>query len=368
MKKIVAFLCLALLLVPCASFQITTSQASSNPDDLPASFTWRDVNGTDYVTPIKDQSPAPTCEAFGLCAALETEMQYKLREIYTPDLSENHLYFYAGGTIEKGYVNIVDAANYLMQNGVPDEGCYPDPHRAFDYTFHSLPGWENRTVKIAEWGWVNHSNITAMKQALIEHGPLVICIHFWNDFFVYLGGIYKHHDGQTAGGHVVAIIGYNDKQNCWIVKNSWGTKWGERGYFRMAYDADMIAEWYGNGTGVMYLDGLYGNLKPDAPKVHIDTPVYYHTYLFGLGFSTLLKKLPYQAAAARIVGPLTVKVHTENAVKVEFFLDNASQYIDTEAPFTWKLQATKGIHTLEAKATNSDNVSSIDIEDIYVFT
>jgi C1A family cysteine protease len=213
MKKpmVITGIIFLMLLVP--SVSVVKDCSALITDDLPASFSWCDINGTDYTTPIRDQSPAPTCEAFAFCAALETEMQYKLRERYLPDLSENHLYFNAGGTIVQGYVDLTDAANYLMQYGVPDEGCFPDPHRAFDYPYYSLPGWENRTVKISEWGWVDH-NITTMKHALIDHGPLIICIHFWRDFFFTPGKIYKHHNGQPVGGHVVAIVGYDDTLNC----------------------------------------------------------------------------------------------------------------------------------------------------------
>ena len=66
--------------------------------DLPSYFSWQNINGTSYVTPIKDQSPAPTCEAYALCASLETLIKLKIGEYYNPDLSETHLYFYAGGT------------------------------------------------------------------------------------------------------------------------------------------------------------------------------------------------------------------------------------------------------------------------------
>jgi len=365
MKNILAIFCVLLVLGPIVSGSVSYERSSEAVPLFPPSFSWRDINGTDYTTPIRDQSPAPTCEAFAICAALETKMQYKLKEIYDPDLSENHLFFKAGGTIEKGWVSIVDAAKYLMEYGVPDEGCFPDPHRAFDYPFESLPGWENRTVKITEWGWVDH-NITSMKQALIDHGPLIICIHFWQDFFYYFGGVYQHHTGDHVGGHVVTIVGYDDSKSCWIVKNSWGPKWGEKGWFRMAYDADMIAGWYGPGTGVMYVDGVYGNLKPDVPKVSIEKPDYSHSYLFGIGFPTLLKNTSIQKAAARIFGPLKVRVTVENAKSVEFFLDNESRYLDTEAPFSWKLDAPKGLHTLMVKATNDQNASSLDIQDIYV--
>jgi Papain family cysteine protease/Bacterial Ig domain len=365
MKKIIILICIAFFLLPVMSGNIAKASSTVVVDDLPASFNWRDINGTDYTTPIRDQSPAPTCEAFGLCAALETEMQYKLRERYLPDLSEIHLWFNAGGNITKGYVSLTNASNYLMNYGVPDDGCCPDPHRDFDYIPISLPDWKNRTVKITEWGWVDN-NITSIKQALIQHGPLVTCISVWEDFMWYFGGVYHHRWGLRAGGHVVAIVGYNDSQQCWIVKNSWGIKWGEKGWFRMSYDANMITAWGHDTTGILYVDGVYGNLKPDVPKVHIETPLYFHTYIAGLGFQTMVKKLPLQRAAARIVGKLTVSVQAENTKQVEFFIDNVSQYVDTDAPFTWDLQTTPGLHTLTVRATDDHNNASLDIEDIYV--
>lgn len=365
MKKTVTIIILLLLLVPIIPISAEKLDNVVEQCDLPPYFSWQDINGTDYTTPIKDQSPAPTCEAYALCASLETLMQYQMGEVYDPDISETHLYFYAGGTYEAGYVNLIDAANYLIEYGVPDEGCYPDPHRAFDYPFESLPGWENRTVKITEWGWVDH-DVEAIKEALIDHGPLIICTHVYKDFYYYLGGVYRHRWGERVGGHVVTIVGYDDCHKCWIVKNSWGTKWGRKGWFRMAYDADMFAEWYGEGTGVMYLDGIYGNLKPDVPKVKIEKPTFYRTYIFNIGFTTICRKLQIQVAAARIFGNLEVKVNAENTNTVKFYVDDVLHHIDNEAPFTWNMQATRGIHTLEIRATNDYN-TSLGIVDFYVF-
>ena len=366
MKKRITVLGLVILLLSINSVTLIEITGAHEQLNLPSSFNWQNINGTDYTTSIKDQSPAPTCEAFGLCSALETKMQYNFQKRYLPDLSEIHLWFNAGGNITRGYVSLTDAANYLMNYGVPDEGCCPDPHRNFDYFPFSLPEWKNRTVKITEWGWIDN-NITSIKQALIQHGPLVICISVWEDFMWYFGGVYHHRWGPRVGGHVVTIVGYDDSQQCWIVKNSWGTKWGEDGWFRMAYDADMITAWGHDTTGVMYVDGIYGNLKPDVPTVQIQTPLYYHTYFFGRELPTIFKKLPFQDAAARIIGPLIVQVTTENTNSVEFFIDDESQYVDTEAPYTWQLQATPGLHTLTVKATNANNTSSIDMGDFYLF-
>ena len=338
--------------------------------DLPSYFNWRDINGTDYTTPVKNQVPAPTCEAYALCASLETLMQYQIGYPYEPDLSETHLYFYAGGTYVGGGVLLGDAAEYLIEHGVPDEGCFPDPHRAYDYTFESLPDWESRAVKIQEWGWVEN-DIESIKHALIEHGPLIICIVQRASFFSYNSGIYKPLRGQQiVNGHVVTIVGYDDVKRCWIIKNSAGENWGEEGYVRVSYDADnkshpIIWPFYG-GTGILYVDGLYGNLMPDVPKIQIENLRRHHTYLFGKEFPTRFKDLEFvEKAVPRIIYWTIVKVEVENANGVKFYLDGKLQYVDEKSPFEWKISAPFGSHTIDAIAFNEKHLSKVTA-DVFV--
>jgi len=371
MKKILTFIVSLILFT---SFGISTIEAlkietsSSQTTDLPSSFCYRDIDGVDYTTPIKNQAPAPTCEAYALCAALETIMQYQERRIFNPDLSETHLYFYAGGTYEKGAVSVIDAANYLVETGVPDEGCYPDPHRPYDYPFISLDGWENRTVKIKEWGWVENTE-EAIKTALIQHGPLVFCAIFWKDFHYYKEGVYEHKWGPIAGGHLMTIVGYDDNEQCWICKNSAGTNWGEDGWWKMSYDAGMISDWYKrhdeNATGIMYINGSYGNIEPDVPKVYIQNPKIYKTYIYGKELSTIFKGIKFfKKAAARIIGDIEIDVTAENTDRVEFYIDGIRTHIDYDAPYNWDLDTIKGRHTLLVKAVKDQN-ASLDIIEFY---
>ena len=366
MKKIIVLLILLLLLYTPSI--VAYGQDDLNDDgSLPSYFSWRNINGIDYTTSIKDQTPAPSCEAYALVAALETMMQYKLGEIYNPDLSETHLYFYAGGTYRAGYVNLIDAANYLVDHGVPDEGCFPDPHRPYDFQFESLQGWENRTVKIKEWGWVEH-NKESIKNALIEHGPLIICVIFWRDFYYYHSGVYKHRWGNVAGGHVMALVGYDDYNQCWIIKNSWGTKWGENGWLRISYDDLWIGRWYGENTGIMYIDGVYGNFKPDVPKISIVEPKILYNYIYGYELPIIFRKNPFiQKAAPRIIGPQLIKVEGKNTNKIEFYLDGELRYTDEEEPYEWSLQASPGLHTIKVLAYNKNGSISEDIRDVFVF-
>jgi len=336
--------------------------------EIPSSFDWRNVDGVDYTTSIKNQAPAPTCEAYGLCAALETIIQYKIGHPFGCDLSEAHLFFYAGGSVERGGVRLSNAADYLIDHGVPDEGCFPDPHRPYDSPFESIPGWENRTVKITTWGWIE-KNETAIKQSLITYGPLVVCIYSRENLLLYRHGIYMPR-GKINGGHVVAITGYNDTERCWIIRNSAGEDWGEDGYVRVSYDADtedhpFFADFYG-GTGIMYIDGVYGNFIPDVPSIQIETPTFFHTYLLGLDIPTLFRSgIFMQKGAPRILGKCTVEVNVTNTEKVEFYIDGNVSYTDEESPFTWELAALKGLHTLETYAYRNDTISK-DIVDVFI--
>ena len=168
----------------------------------------------------------------------------------------------------------------------------------------------------------------------------------------------------------MTIVGYDDNEQCWIVKNSAGTKWGEDGWLKMAYDANMITgDWYKrydpNCTGIVYLDGVYSNLKPNVPKIQIQSPEFYNTYFYGEEFSTLFKDLKFfTKAAPRIIGDLKIEVLVENTNYVEFYIDDIKSYIDNESPFEWDLETTNGLHTLTVKAFNEYNVS-IDIIDFY---
>jgi len=60
----------------------------------------------------------------------------------------------------------------------------------------------------------------------------------YEDLMFYKGGVYKHTSGDQLGGHAVVIEGWDDTTKSWLVRNSWGEDWGEKGYFRVAWDDD----------------------------------------------------------------------------------------------------------------------------------
>jgi hypothetical protein len=102
--------------------------------------------------------------------------------------------------------------------------------------------WQDRAKKISNWNWVA-SNRPSIKSALVGYGPLVVGFEVYTDFFYYTGGVYHHTWGVLEGGHCVTLVGYNEDQDYWICKNSWGSGWGENGYFRIGYGECGIEDW-----------------------------------------------------------------------------------------------------------------------------
>jgi len=72
---------------------------------------------------------------------------------------------------------------------------------------------------------------------ILKFGPVEAAFTVYADFKQYKGGIYKHVSGSILGGHAVKIVGWGNENgtNYWIAANSWTEKWGENGFFRIAF-------------------------------------------------------------------------------------------------------------------------------------
>jgi predicted secreted protein len=104
-----------------------------------------------------------------------------------------------------------------------------------------------------------------IKTALIQHGPLAVCITATDALQGYAGGVFD--EGSTATiNHVVTLIGWNDDKQAWIIKNSWGPTWGEeaggmQGQKGFAY----ISYTKGNNIGyaAAWIDAKQQNFAPN---------------------------------------------------------------------------------------------------------
>ena len=207
----------------------------------PPSHDWREVDGSDFISPIRDQSACGSCVAFGTCATVEgtLRVQEESPELEI-DLSEAQLFYCiarsqgrrCSGRTTGGWWPAA-ALDAFRDEGVSDEECYP--YRAGDQECSGLcADWQQRLTRIVQWHEI--LELPEMKRWLASRGPLVGTMKVYEDFArYYTGGVYRHVAGAFGGGHCVCIVGYDDNGECWIGKNSWGTRWGEQGFFQIAY-------------------------------------------------------------------------------------------------------------------------------------
>ncbi len=222
--------------------------------NLPESYDWRNINGVDYTTPIKNQEDCGSCVAFGTLSAFEVYLKSNSDNFYDFDLSEGQLFFCGGGTCGSGWLP-KNALDRLKTTGVPPETCLPYDSKNTECD-DACENWQKKVAKISNYRRAN--SIEGMKDAIVTHGPLVATFIVYEDFKYYNSGIYEHVWGSKLGGHCVSIVGYNDNPGYWICKNSWGTNWGEEGFFKIKYKECEINQ-------ESYYMTIGENQKPEKP-------------------------------------------------------------------------------------------------------
>lgn len=217
------------------------------------SWDWRQ-NG--MVSPIEQQL-AGTCWAYASTGALECSSRLvnnaKINgsEQYVVT-NDTDAYSVPGNFNGGGYC--FKAVDYLTKQGTVDEASCPDTGTA---------GTPNPTAfkpfGSTAWGFCHNTYGMAtnleIKQALCAHGPVATWIDAGGTFGGYAGGVYDDTDTtHQVGGHFVDIIGWDDSKGAWLIKNSWGTTWGdpcgygtERGYAWVKYGV------HGIGTDAVWI-------------------------------------------------------------------------------------------------------------------
>jgi len=218
-------------------FVPVTAQAN-----LPAYFDWRDLVD---LPPVKNQGGCGSCWAFGSIGPLECAI--KIKDDVTVDLSEQWLIncnregwgcgggwwahdYHQWKTDDCGGVGAVFEADlpYTAQ----DDPC------ECPYEHHYL---------IDSWAYVGSGgsipDIDAMKQAIMDYGPISVAVIANSAMQAYDGGVFN----ACATGdvnHGVVLVGWDDNQGTngvWFMRNSWGTGWGEdNGYIRIEYNCSSI--------------------------------------------------------------------------------------------------------------------------------
>jgi len=247
---------------------LATPYSEKSYANLPKSFDWRNVNGVNYLSPIRNQGHCGSCYAFASMGMLEARMRILTNNTQTPVFSPQDVVAcsrYSQGC-DGGFPYLI-AGKYAQDFGVVEEQCYPYLGKNQDKCEPTLPNCQRTHVAKYEYvgGYYGGCSEEKMMQELVNNGPLAVAIEVYPDFQQYKSGIYHHVESIKAHwlkqsssegynpfeltNHAVLAVGYGEEVNknsdqvekYWIVKNSWGEQWGEQGFVRIRRGTDEIA-------------------------------------------------------------------------------------------------------------------------------
>jgi C1A family cysteine protease len=282
---------------------------------LPPQSDWRTRN---RVTPIKDQLTCGSCWVFSATAAYESA----------------HLITNNKDAVQNGDVQVNVSEQEALDCGFVEDDCVlggwhevvfvylqffgeiiGDTYPYTGIKIHCSSNIE-RQYYLLNWGYV--SDVTGgyaslippditIKQAIYRYGPVAssVITKGWDDYFKidnngnpnprwaidFPNAVFRGEPSatlkQTDIDHEVTIVGWDDTLGVWLIKNSWGTNWGDNGYMKLKYQTNYIgfrSSWVTsspNGTVSPQLASKIGNANrtsallnfyPDIHKLRYERP------------------------------------------------------------------------------------------------
>jgi C1A family cysteine protease len=258
--------------------------APENPeeaDTLPSDWNWCEQGG---CTPVRDQRSCGSCWAFGTVGPLECAL--KLRTGIDYDLSEQWLVScnregwncLTGGWFAHDYHQwkpdpcgeygaVLESDFPYVAYDAPCQCPYPHPFVINDWDF------------VEQFHAV--ASTTAIKQRMLEYGPISVAVYVNSAFQAYNGGVYNACTNTLPVNHAVVLVGWDDSlgaAGAWRLRNSWGPDWGEDGYMWIEYGCGQVgyaACWiyYGDPPVRITSGPVVTNIQPTHATVSWTTDV-----------------------------------------------------------------------------------------------
>ena len=254
------------------NFNVNQSNSLVRSSQIPSTYNSVDEG---FVTSIKNQNPYGNCWAYAACSVAESYLIKKGMASSDIDLSEAHLNYYMYHNKGDKYENTDnDQTNVIGKYSFTDVGADP---RMLQLAMSNF-GLASETIypisKITtmqgskedqnntQYVMTNSNllcqqakgNESIIKQAILDNGSVLAC--YYDTSTAYKNSNYYNSNEVNSFNHVISIVGWDDsyaannfdnkptRNGAWLIKNSWGTGFGNQGYFWMSYDEYSLGSVY----------------------------------------------------------------------------------------------------------------------------
>jgi len=246
-----------------------------NVSDLPADWDWRNINGTNFLTESRNQhipQYCGACWAFGTLSSFNDRIKIARKGAFPETILAPQVLINCGGGGSCNGGNVGGVFEYMERHGLPDETCQNYEATNDGNDCHPLGVCETcspngtctqvtneKLWTLASYGYAHTGpdkdasgatvgNSEKLKAEIMQNGPLACGIHATDELEAYgtttpvssyPGGIFEQRVLFAMPNHILSIVGWGtDKENgeYWIIRNSWGTYWGEEGYAKIRMD------------------------------------------------------------------------------------------------------------------------------------
>ncbi|KAL4430300.1 hypothetical protein ABPG74_019459 [Tetrahymena malaccensis] len=195
------------------------------------SIDWRQLGA---ISPVKNQGSCGSCWAFSAVALAESVnllrnnslAQYSEQELVDCTYKNPQYYNYGcqGGWPSSAY-------NYIQAQGISSQQNYPYIGANRNCSINSASPPKAFYAKNPIYYYTNNGNQTNLVQYAVNQAPISVLVDATN-WSSYSQGVFNN-CGNVTINHAVLLVGYDTSGN-WLIKNSWGTNWGQKGYITLA--------------------------------------------------------------------------------------------------------------------------------------